>query len=289
LTTKKFVWLAGTAPFHSALAERFGRDRPGTACEAHYLNGAQSVVSFRREKADVLSTGLDEAVPSLRKDGLLADLRGRSAWNSLPAEERDPRGAYVFFAGARSVIVYDPRRVKEAPRAYAELAAPQWRGTVALVDPTTCGFGVVFLRFAFAQPSLGPSWVRELGANRAVLRRQTSHVIEAVVRGESLVGFARDAECRAAKQAGAMIAWREADEGHLFQRFPSCLRVDAPNLETGGGFLDWLAEPRTRAFLEAEGCGMRPGKGAWISDPETPDRADTAGFAAKARGWFASP
>lgn len=282
---RPFVWLAGTAPFHAALAARLERERPDLSCRARYLNGAESVRLFRQEPADVLSSGLDEAVPALRRDGVLADLRGRAAWRRARPELRDPAGYYVFFAAARSVIVYDPERVERPPRSYAELSEPRWRGA-SLVDPRTCGFGVVFLRYALAQQRLGREWVRSLGRNGAVMRRQTSHVVDAVARGESPAGLARDAECRAARDAGARIAWVEADEGHLLQRFPACLKASAPHAEAGADFLDWLTASGTQAFLEEQGCGLSAGPGSWISDIESPERADTSAFADWAGRWL---
>jgi len=280
-----FAWLAGTAPFHAALAARLGAERPELRCRARYLNGTESVEIFRRERADVLSSGLDEAVPALRRDGLLADLRGRPAWERAPRDLRDPSGAYVLFAAARSVIVYDPARVERPPRSLAELADPRWRGS-SLVDPRTCGFGVVFLRFALSKPQLGEEWTRAMGRNGVRLRRQTSHVVEAVARGESPSGVARDVECRAALEAGARIAWVDPAEGHLLQRFPSCLRADAPNAEAGGAFLDWMMEPATQAFLAAQGCAATVQPSSWVSDLEAPARADTADFARRAGAWL---
>ncbi|GGR69575.1 ABC transporter substrate-binding protein [Streptomyces roseolus] len=87
---------------------------------------------------DVLDLG-DAFAQSAAREGLLAPYRV-APWDSIPANQKDPDGAWFNSYGGYVSIGCDQSRVAVCPASFADLLKPEYRGMVALNgNPTTAG------------------------------------------------------------------------------------------------------------------------------------------------------
>ncbi|MEU9858930.1 extracellular solute-binding protein [Streptomyces sp. NPDC047974] len=87
---------------------------------------------------DVLDLG-DAFAQSAAREGLLAPYRV-APWDSIPANQKDPDGAWFNSYGGYVSIGCDRSRVAVCPASFADLLKPEYRGMVALNgNPTTAG------------------------------------------------------------------------------------------------------------------------------------------------------
>ena len=165
-----------------------------------------------RPRADVFWSSEPFAVEQLAAEGLLQptvhpDLRGH------PPEWRRNDDRWFAFAGRARVIAFDPERLslEDRPRQWTDLTQPRWKGEIAMADPrfgTTRGhFGAIAASASIGDPAMSYSaWLEGLAANR--IQRLTggnAATVDAVLRGEVLLGLTDSDDVRAARRRGARI------------------------------------------------------------------------------------
>ncbi len=139
--------------------------------------------------ADVYLTENSPELTMLAEHRLLAALPA-SIVRQIPSRYDSPSGDWVGIALRVGALVYDPARVSAAqlPASILELAAPRWRGQVAIA-PTDSDFvplvGAVIARYGTTRAR---SWLAGLKANAASYQDVES-VVAAVERGQVGVGI----------------------------------------------------------------------------------------------------
>lgn len=125
------------------LLDRFEKET-GIETSVRYGNTAQLAAQLIEEgdrtPADVFFSQDGGALGALDKRGLL-DPIPQPVLDRVPAQYRDPDGAWVGTSGRARVIVYDPKQVPEAevPNSVFELTDPKWRGKVGIA-PSNASF-----------------------------------------------------------------------------------------------------------------------------------------------------
>ena len=138
--------------------------------------------------ADVYLTENSPELVNLSEHGLLARLP-RSILDQVPAADRATNGTWVGVALRVSCLVYDPSRISRSqlPASILDLAAPKWKGKVA-VAPLDSDFPpVVGAVIATHGKSAASSWLAGIKRNAAVYQDDES-VVAAVNRGDEAVG-----------------------------------------------------------------------------------------------------
>ena len=142
----------------------------------------------RSSPADVYLTENSPELVSLSQHGLLARLPG-SILDQVPPADRSPDGTWVGVALRVSSLVYDPARVSRSqlPGSILDLAAPTWKGKVAIAPLDSDFPPVVGAVIATHGKAAARSWLAGLKRNASVYQDEES-VVSAVNRGEEAVG-----------------------------------------------------------------------------------------------------
>lgn len=287
------TWYCIPVPFNEKVAAEFERRYPGVKVERVVAGGTQLVQRFKLERgkayqgADVLSSGLTEAFPELRRQGHLARLDNLAGWGSRPAWSRDPEGRYFHYVNFKIGWFWNNTLLKEEelPRSLKELVEPRWRGRVALFDPTSAGVAVPLYRWLVEERKLGFEWLKALRANEPYFAVTAAQLDEAVSTGRRALALARDTEASGAARKGAPVSFRPASEGTMLHLMPLAVNRDAPHPHAARLFVLWLLSDEAQALLAKEGAGvpLTPGaslesSGAWSQDVEKLSPAETRRF-----------
>jgi iron(III) transport system substrate-binding protein len=225
--------------------------------EATKTTGLANTVRAERERprADVFWSNEQAAPVGLAQDGLLVPDDAARSW---PAPWRDPDARWWSFAGRARVIVYAPDRVKEPPRAWAELADPRWKGRIAMADPrfgtTRSHFGAMKAWWnTHAVPGYFEAFAAGLAANEPrVLTSGNAGVIDAGARGGADGGTTDTDDVQAALARGlklAMVVPRHAHDagvaGGGTYLIPNTLGLVAgsPHPREAAAFLAYMRSP----------------------------------------------
>jgi iron(III) transport system substrate-binding protein len=139
--------------------------------------------------ADVFLAENSPELVELDEHGLLARL-GASLLRQVPARDRAADGRWVGVALRVSSLVYDPALLprRRLPRSIVDLAAPRWKGKVA-VAPLDPDFPpVVGAVIATRGAAAAAAWLTGLKRNAVVYQTEES-VVAAVNRGDVACGI----------------------------------------------------------------------------------------------------
>lgn len=190
--------------------------RPLFDTEATKTTGLAS--RLRREQdrpiADVFWSSEPYAVNQLAEEGVLEAISSE-ALSAHPARWRDPDGRWYAFGGRARVIVFDPLALTEdkRPTAWTDLVNDRFDGQVVMADPrfgTTRGHLGAFKAYAerAIMPGYYSAWLEGLAENRVrMLPGGNAAVVDAVTRGEALVGLTDTDDVFAAQARGLSVAF----------------------------------------------------------------------------------
>jgi iron(III) transport system substrate-binding protein len=142
----------------------------------------------RSSPADVYLTENSPELVNLSQHGLLVRLP-QSILDQVPAADRSANGTWVGVALRVSSLVYDPARVSRSqlPSSILDLAAPAWKGKVAIAPLDSDFPPVVGAVIAAHGRAVAAGWLAGLKRNSAVYQDEES-VVAAVNRGDQAVG-----------------------------------------------------------------------------------------------------
>ena len=138
--------------------------------------------------ADVYLTENSPELVSLTEHGLLARLP-RSILDQVPAADRSTEGTWVGVALRVSCLVYDPALISRSqlPSSILDLAAPRWKGKVAIAPLDSDFPPVVGAVIATRGTKAAASWLAGLKRTASIYQDDES-VVAAVNRGDEAVG-----------------------------------------------------------------------------------------------------
>jgi iron(III) transport system substrate-binding protein len=108
-----------------------------------------------------------------KRDGILAPFVSEDVAKFYPPEHRDPDGQFASFRVWLSIIAYNTNLVKaeEAPRSFADLLDPKWKGKIVKAHP---GYsGTIMTATYQMQRDLGWSFFEQL-AKQNIMQVQSS-------------------------------------------------------------------------------------------------------------------
>lgn len=205
-----------------------------------------------RPQCDVFWSGEAARTVVLKKQGLLEAYRPKSA-EDIPERWRDPQGMWTGFSVRARAVVYNPKRVKDPPRKLSDLAAPAWKGRVAIANPlfgTTATHLLVLAQRRGEESTL--ALLRALRDNGVRVVGGNSHVRDLVARGDCDAGLTDTDDIAVGKARGDEIAAAPTDEdAGSFFLIPNTASLikSAPHPEQARRFLEWLLRPETEDLL----------------------------------------
>jgi putative spermidine/putrescine transport system substrate-binding protein len=128
-----------------ALAQAFAKRYPGVTLAYNDIGSGAAVIALDRVRAKPMVdtiylfgiAGVDAA-----SRGLLAGFKPVN-FDKLPAPSRDADGRWFATHQMPVVFIVNKKLVKTVPRAWADLAKPEYKGAIVYADPRTSGAGQV--------------------------------------------------------------------------------------------------------------------------------------------------
>src|SRR6185312_6759622 len=116
-----------------ARVERAGGERIFSRVAQEYGSGLHV--------ADAVSTGDAAQFLVWKREKMLAPYVPDDVTRYIPREHRDPDGFYATVRSSLCVIAYNTEMVKreEAPKSFADLLAPKWKGKIVKAHPSYSG------------------------------------------------------------------------------------------------------------------------------------------------------
>ena len=175
-------------------------------------------------------------------------------------------GAHLLYL----VVVH--RTGVPAPRTWADLAGPAYRGKVAVPDPSVAASALGALGWFTAEPAYGVGFYRGLRKNGAVQVGTPDDVTAGVARGVYVAGMTTANSAYAAKDAGSPVdvAWPEP--GAVAVYGPVALARHTAHAAIAKSFISFAISDAGQRVLAAAGSyPTRPG----VVGPAVPAGAPT--------------
>jgi iron(III) transport system substrate-binding protein len=195
-------------------------------------------------QADLLATSDPFFYERLEREGRLDRYASPNVLR-VPRSLVDLDGHYAAFRLSTMVLVH--RRGTAAPKSFAELAEPKWRGEVALGDPLTSG--TAFTWAVFARRKLGEGYFQKLRENRAVVAGGNAAVLQKVEGGEASVGVLLLENALAAKAKGSPIEVAYPEDGAVLVPGPLALFKGSRNPVAARALYDLMLSPEGQALI----------------------------------------
>jgi iron(III) transport system substrate-binding protein len=204
-------------------------------------------------KADVLSLTDTGIAAEAVKEQLVSKLPS-SLTGSYPRAYLDP-AKYWFANRVLTVsLVYNTHKLSDssAPKSYADLLEPRFKGKIAILDPTQAATGRLADWQMVNTPGIGMDWFRKLAAQKPGVLAGASQLSAALVSGNYDVGINIDDDGWTQIQSGAPLKIVNPAEGSGVVMNQNMLVKDAQNPTAAVAFLKFLAsESGAKASAQA--------------------------------------
>lgn len=199
-------------------------------------------------QADVWFGGPDTILARGATEDLLAPYR--PAWADHVPDTSQHRGD-LYFGLYRAVplLLYNSAAVSEAeaPRDWADLLDPRWKGKVVIRDPLASGtmrtaFGLILARSVAETGSedAGLEWLRQLDAQTSDYVQNPALLFEKIVRQEGLVTIWELTDALLLGQRGSPVGYAFPASGTPVIDDAIGLVAGAPHAEAARSFIDWV-------------------------------------------------
>ena len=178
----------------------------------------------------------------------------------MPAKGRsDPYhgNSWVGFGVRLRVLVYRKDRwphPETAPRRIADLARPELRGRVILARPLY-GTSATHAAWLLSQPR-GREQIKAIAANRPLLVAGNAQVVEAIHRGQALLGLCDSDDALIGQERDPRLRFAIPDQepgglGVVATPASAAVILGAPHAVEARRFVAWLASPEAETLLAA--------------------------------------
>ncbi|WP_176459358.1 MULTISPECIES: ABC transporter substrate-binding protein [unclassified Rhodococcus (in: high G+C Gram-positive bacteria)] len=239
-----------------------------------------------------LSTRLDQEfgsgnhVASMVNGGtnitLLTNNSGRcDPYEPFTAKDLDPSlvGPNHSFNGITRWVfgfAYNPELVDAAdvPTSWQDLTNPEWKGKLALTDPTTVNDASVSIAAMLYSGEYDETWLRELAANQPTILANSQLGIQSVAGGQqSIASILSYNSMKRLEEKNLPIAFVAPERGARLETHYNCLLVDDPAPSASKLLLNWmLTDEGQRALSDTGNYSVYPD----ISAPDGLPPADVA-------------
>ena len=240
------------------LAKTFEAAYPGIAVRVERSGAERIFQRIGQEQASriqavdvVLSTDAAHFV-AWKRSGWLAPYVAEDAARHFPADAIDVDGMFANLCASLSVIGYNTNLIKseEAPRSFADLLDPKWRGRLVKAHPAYSGT-IMTATFAIAR-ELGWSYFEKLASQRVMQVQSASDPPKKLGLGERAVQVdGADAIMLQIKEQGQPVEVVHASEGSPLITIPGGVFRGAPNPNAARLFQNFLCGVEgQRVFVE---------------------------------------
>jgi iron(III) transport system substrate-binding protein len=165
-----------------------------------------------------------------KRDGILAPYVPEDVAKFYPPEHRDADGQFASFRVWLSIIAYNSNLVKaeEAPRSFADLLDPKWKGKIVKAHP---GYsGTIMTATYQMQRDLGWSWFEQLARQNIMQVQSSADPPKKLDLGErSVMADGNEYNIFQLKEAGRPVEPVYASEGSPLIIGPNGIFKTSPN------------------------------------------------------------
>jgi iron(III) transport system substrate-binding protein len=229
-----------------SIAKAFEAKYPGLPVQVERGGAERLLQRLAQERAsglrhaDVVSSSDAAQFIAWKRDGWLAPYIPDDVVRFRPAD-KDPDGGFATMRASLSVIGYNTKLVKpeEAPRSYADLLDPRWKGKLVKGHPAYSGT-VLTATFQIAR-DLGWPYFEKLAQQRVMQVQSAVEPPKKVLLGERAVAFESvEYLLLLMKEAGDPVEIVYPAEGTPFVPGPSAVLQDAPHPAAARLFQSYL-------------------------------------------------
>ena len=175
----------------------------------------------------------------------------------LPAQYRDPDGTHAVWRATLSVAGYNTNLVqeKDAPKSYADLLDPKWKGKMAKSHPNYSGTSLTGT-YAISK-ALGWDYLEKLSKQGVQQLQSTTATPKSIASGERAVmvdGNEYNMFIEIQNKSPVRIIY--PSEGTPFVTSPSAVMAQAPHPNAARVLQNFLFTPRVQQYLVNDG-GLR--------------------------------
>ena len=263
---KLLIYGAGDEQF-MMVAQGFMKRYPGILVEAQDMRGREAREKIMAEQgarqvlADLISSG-ENSIAELRESGFLEKYETPDA-KFIRKEVLDP----MAFRLPYHVNVYgitintDMVPAQQAPRKWADLVDPRWRGKIAAQDPRGSG-GALYILTALLRVH-GLEFIKKLAGQNIFFSSNNSQLVTGLLRGEHGVLMTTGWQDRALQKAlakKAPVKVLQPEEGVMVIPISLALVKNAPHPNAAALFMSWaITAEAQRLAAEAHYTPVRIG------------------------------
>ncbi len=172
---------------------------------------------------------------------------------NYPEGTRVADGRLYGIQQVREAIIWNKQLVKDAdaPKEWADLFDPKWKGKVALNTPWRSI--TVQQMFAYWEDIGIKDAAEKMKANEVRFFEGSSGIIQAVVRGDAAVAHMTDIPLNAMLQDGAPLGFVYPPSGTTTADGLAGVPAKAPHPNVGKVFVNWLMSKEGQAILVEQG------------------------------------
>jgi iron(III) transport system substrate-binding protein len=255
----KVVWYTST-PISTAnkIVKAFEAET-GIKVELFRSGGSQVLRRFMQEQeaghlaADVLTTSDPAATAAMARKGLFVAFKP-SNFDKVPAEAKDPNGAYV--AQRLNLITifvrHDKVAAAAAPKTWSDLLDPKYKGQMVTTDPSYTALGLITV--ATLAKKFGWGFYERLRAADTMVVQGNQQVAEMLKNGERLIAAgALDSYAADERKAGHPIATVYPSEGALIIASPTSVVKGSPNQNAAKLLAEFMLSDTAQKFFPEDG------------------------------------
>ncbi|HEX8168327.1 MAG TPA: extracellular solute-binding protein [Beijerinckiaceae bacterium] len=204
--------------------------------------------------ADVVNSADAAHFVVWKRQGWLAPFVPEDVARHYAPEHVDPDGLFATWKASLCVAGYNTRFVKatDAPRSYADLLDPKWRGLIVKAHPSYSG--TILTETSVVARELGWGFFERLGRQKVMQVQSSTESPKKLAVGERpVMADGTESNMFTLKEAGAPVEIVYPAEGTPFVPSPTAVLAKAPHPNAARLFQAFLYSPELQQLLIDEG------------------------------------
>ena len=204
--------------------------------------------------ADVVNSADAAHFVVWKRQGWLAPFVPEDVARHYAAEHVDPDGLFATWKASLCVVGYNTRFVKasEAPRSYADLLDPKWRGLIVKAHPSYSG--TILTETSVVARELGWGFFERLAKQKVMQVQSSTESPKKLAVGERpVMADGTESNMFTLKEAGAPVEIVYPEEGTPLVPSPTAVLAKAPHPNAARLFQAYLFSPELQQILIDEG------------------------------------
>lgn len=252
---KLFVYTSMKESMIGSIKDAFVKKHPDIAMDYQSAGAGKLMAKIAAEResgkilADVLWTSEVPDFYQMKKEGVLLPYVSPEVAQSInPIPDFD--GSFTAVRLGTLGIAFNSRFVKEAPKTWADLQKPVFKGAYGIANPALSGTS--YMSVALLSQAFGWEYFEKLRANKAKMGKGSGQVIDDTASGDLLASLAVDYITIDKIEKGATLKLVYPEE-MLVIPSPITIFKGTPNVDAAKAFVDFVLSKEGQTIIAHEG------------------------------------